>query len=198
VRWILKRIAKSFDPTKCSGVRHEVRVGKYDQWTKSLIGTIKGRDRRSVDEYGDVVVRPSRYRVDWRFVSTFLSVVEFCLQKSPNEDGSLPQVRAEDIWARCYEGGQANVPFCEKRWAICRDWLERQGIIKIVDRNWQRGKAMRWTVGNPRRAPPPSALLGATATGGPHPREPCALGRSRLTRTTGSARPCGRAPPECV
>jgi hypothetical protein len=146
VRWILKRIAKTFDANKCSGVRHEVQIGKFDNWARSFIGTIGGRDRRSLDEYGNIVVKESPYRVDWRFVSTFLSVVEFCLQKSPNEDGSLPQVRAEDIWARCYGGGQATVPFCEKRWAICRDWLERQGIIRIVDRNWHRGKAMRWAV----------------------------------------------------
>lgn len=38
--------------------------------------------------------------------------------------------------------------FCEKRWAVCLDWLESQGVIKIVDRDWQRGKAMRWAVGN--------------------------------------------------
>ena len=39
------------------------------------------------------------------------------------------------------------MPFCEKKWAICRDWLEQQGVITIVDRDWQRGKAMRWAVG---------------------------------------------------
>ena len=147
VRWILKRIAETFDPAKCKGIRYEVQVGKFDNWAKSFVGAVRGRDHRSLDEYGNSVVRESRYRVDWRFASTFLSVVEFCLETSPNEDGSLPQVRAEDIWSRCYEGGQAMVPFCEKKWAICRDWLESQGIIKIVDRNWQRGKAMRWAVG---------------------------------------------------
>jgi hypothetical protein len=147
VRWILKRIAQTFDPAKCSGVRHDVQVGKFDNWARSFIGTIRGRDYRSLDEYGNGVVRESKYRVDWRFVSMFLSVVEFCLKTSPNNDGSLPQVRAGDIWTRCYEGGQTQVPFCEKRWAICRDWVERQGIITVVDRDWHRGKAMRWAVG---------------------------------------------------
>ena len=126
VRWILRRIAETFDPAKCSGVRHEIEVGKFDNWAKTFVGTVRGRDRYDLDDYGNEVIRESRYQVDWRFASTFLSVVEFCLVKSPNEDGSLPQVRAEDIWARCFEGGQSEVPFCEKKWAICRDWLERR------------------------------------------------------------------------
>jgi hypothetical protein len=146
VRWILKRIAKTFDPSKCRGVHRDVQVGKYHQWAQQHVGRIKGRDRRDVNEYGEVVVRKSRRVVEGKFVSTFLSIVEFCLITSPNEDGSLPQVRAEQIWSRCYQNGQTTVPFDDKKWAICRDWLERQGIIKVVDRNWHRGKAMRWAV----------------------------------------------------
>lgn len=146
VRWILRRIAETFDPAKCQGVRHEVEIGKFDQYARSIMGSIKGQGRRSMDEYGNAVVKENRYRVDWRFASMFLSVVEFCLIKSPNDDKSLPQVRAEDIWDRCVQGGLTDVPFCEKKWAICRDWLERRGIIKVVDRKWQRGKAMRWEV----------------------------------------------------
>jgi hypothetical protein len=147
VKWILKRIAVTFDVSKCQGVRNDAPIGKYDNWARHHVGTIKGYDRRDVDEYGNVVVRRNRYQVDWRFVSTFLSVVEFALVSSPNEDGSLPQVRAEDLWNRCYESDLVKVPFNDKKWAICRDWLERQGVIRIVDRNWQRGKAMRWQVG---------------------------------------------------
>ena len=147
VRWILKRIARTFDPSKCSGIRHEIPVGKYDQWAQVFVGTVRGRDSRGLDEFGNMVVRRSRYPVDWRFTSIFLSVVEYCLVVSPNNDGSLPQVRAEEIWSRCYEGGQTKVPFSERRWAVCRDWLESRGIIKVVDRDWQRGKAMRWSVG---------------------------------------------------
>jgi hypothetical protein len=129
------------------GVRHEIPVGKYDQWARTSIGTVRGRDHRSLDEFGNLVVQRNRYPVDWRFTSTFLSVVEYCLVVSPNEDGSVPQVRAAEIWSRCYEGGKTTVPFCERKWAVCRDWLEGQGIINVVDRDWQRGKAMRWAVG---------------------------------------------------
>ena len=146
VRWILRQIAKTFDPSKCQGVRHEVPIGKYDQWAKHHVGQIKGKSRRDLDDFGNLIIQENRYRVNWSFTSAFLSVVEFCLITSPNEDGSLPQVRAEDIWNRCYAGGQIGMPFDEKKWAICRDWLERKGIIKVVDRNWQRGKAMRWAV----------------------------------------------------
>ena len=150
VKWILKRIAKTFDSAKCRGVRHEIKVGQYNNWARSHVGStgIKGRDRRSIDEYGNEVVTRSRYRVDWQFVSMVCSIVEFCLVDSPNEDGSLPQARAEELWSRCFEGGQVQVRFCEKKWAICRDWLERLGVVKIVDRNWRRGQAMRWKVGD--------------------------------------------------
>ena len=146
VKWILRYIAKTFDPAKCRGVRHEVPIGKYDNWAIHHVGTIRGQGRKIVDEYGDVHVRENRYTIDRRFVSTFLSIVEYCLIISPNEDGSLPQARAEDIWNRCYEGGQTQMPFSQKKWAICRDWLEKQGVIKVVDRDWHRGKAMRWKV----------------------------------------------------
>lgn len=161
VRWILKRIAETFDPAKCRGFGQdgqgradvtdcpgidEVRIGKYHRWAQTHIGTIKGRQRQDLSEYGEVVVRESRHVVRWQFASVFLSIVDFCLNVSPNDDGSLPQVRAQEIWSRCYDNGQTSVPFSDKKWAICRDWLERQGIIKVLDRNWHRGKAMRWAV----------------------------------------------------
>ena len=147
VRWILKRIAKTFDASKCHGVRHDVQVGKFDQWAKHHVGTIRGRDRRTMDEFGNVVIRKNRYKVGWQFVSAFLFIIEYCLITSPNKDSSLPQDRAEENWTRCYEGGLIKIPFCDRKWAICRDWLEKQGVIKVVDRNWRRNKAMRWEVG---------------------------------------------------
>ncbi len=146
VRWILKRIAKTFDASKCCGVRYSISIGKYDNWARHHVGTIRGTDRRDLDEQGNLVVRPNYRQVDWRFVSVFLAIIEYCLVISPNEDGSLPQVRAEDLWKRCYYGGLTSVKFDERKWAICRDWLEKQCVIKVVDRNWHRGKAMRWAV----------------------------------------------------
>lgn len=143
VRWILKRIAKTFDASKCRGVRHEIEVGEFDGWARTHASHgIRCRGRQTVDEFGNIVVKKRRGRADWRFVSVFLSVAKFCLTVDPNEDGSLPQARAEELWSRCCE----EVPFCERKWAVCRDWLEKQGIIKIVDRRFWRGKAMRWAV----------------------------------------------------
>ena len=146
VRWILSRIAKTFDVSRCHGVRHDVQVGKYDQWARTHVGTIRGHDRRTMDEYGNVTVRENRHQVGWQFVTGFLSVAEYCLVSSPNEDGSLPHARAKDVWDRCYQGGLIKMPFCDRKWAICRDWLERRGVLKITDRNWHRGKAMQWEV----------------------------------------------------
>jgi hypothetical protein len=148
VGWILKRIAKTFDASRCRGVRHDVQVGKFDQWARHHVGVIKGNDRRTMDEFGNVIVRKNRYKVGWQFVSAFLSIVEYCLVTCPNKDGSLPGDRAEENWTRCYEGGLIEMPFCDRKWAICRDWLEKQGVIKVVDRKWHRKKAMRWKVGH--------------------------------------------------
>ena len=145
--WILQHVAETFDPAKCCGPRYRISFGKYDKWAHAhAFGGIRGRDRRFVDEYGNVVVKKSRRMVGWQFVSAFLSVIEFCLISDPNEDGSLPQDRAEDLWDGCFKAGLIKVPFCEKKWSICRDWLEEQGVIKIVDRRYWRGRAMRWAV----------------------------------------------------
>jgi hypothetical protein len=146
LKWILNRISKTFDASKCHGIRCDVQVGKFDQWARTHVGTIKGSDHRSMDEYGEVSVRENRYGVDWQFASAFLSVVEYCLVTSSNEDGSLPHVRAKNIWDRCYEGGLIKTPFCDRKWKLCRDWLERKGVLEVTDRHWHRGKAMRWEV----------------------------------------------------
>ena len=112
VRWILKRIAKTFDAAKCRGVRHEIEVGQFDNWSRCHASHgIKRRDRQMVDEFGNIVVKKRRGRADWRFVSVFLSVAKFCLAVDPNDDGSLPQARAKELWSRCC----SEVPFCERQ-----------------------------------------------------------------------------------
>ena len=113
-------------------------------WTE-----LSGHHRALFEHYSEAIGQQTfaARKVGWQFVSAFLSIVEYCLVTSPNKDGSLPQDRAEEDWTRCYEGGLIKMPFCDRKWAICRDWLEKQGVIKVVDRNWRRNKAMRWEVG---------------------------------------------------
>ena len=40
------------------------------------------------------------------------------------------------------------MPFCERNGRFAGTGWSSQGVIAIVDRDWQRGKAMRWAVGD--------------------------------------------------
>jgi hypothetical protein len=60
-----------------------------------------------------------------------------------NEDHSLPPNRAEQLWTAL----NVSVKFDARKWAVCRDQLEKYGIISVIDRNYSSGKAMKWDVG---------------------------------------------------
>lgn len=154
VKGLLKRIALTFDANKCSSSDdpldiNRIKVGKYDQWARHFVGKVTGINRQ-VDEYGNVVERRGA-SVDWKWVSVFLSVVEYCCVSCRNEDGSLPQDWAEGIWLALFDAGRISVKWDDRKWKTARDWLERRGVIRIVDRNWWfghgNGKAMKWAVG---------------------------------------------------
>ena len=159
VAYLLNRIALTFDRSKCGSNGQskpnpldiwKINVGKYDNWAKHFIGKVTGR-RRTVDEYGNVVERRSS-TVDWKWVSVFLSVVEYCCVTSPNEDGTLPHDRAEKVWLKLHEMGRISCKWDDRKWKVARDWLETMKIIRILDRNWVfahgDGKAMKWAVGS--------------------------------------------------
>ncbi len=154
VKGLLKRIARTFDPNKCRSSEDSldismINVGRYEQWARHHVGQVTGI-KRHVDEYGNVVERRG-VSVDWLFVSVFLSVVEYCCVTCPNEDGTLPHDRAEQIWLSLRDSGRITVKWNDRKWKVAREWLERRGVIKIVDRNWEfrngNGKAMKWSVG---------------------------------------------------
>jgi hypothetical protein len=153
VAYLLRRIAITFDPKKCrlsddSLDIDKINIGKYDQWARRFVGKVTGINRH-VDEFGKVVERRGA-SVDWRWVSVFLSVVEYCCVTSPNEDGTLPHIRAEQIWLALQASGRITAKWDDRKWKVARDWLERKGVIKIEDRNWVfghgGGKAMKWAV----------------------------------------------------
>jgi hypothetical protein len=155
VQYLLNGIALTFDPTKCCGTANRpgasspINIGKYDNWARSFMSKVTGT-RTRVDEYGTVFETKS-VSVDWRWISAFLSVVEHCCVTCPNEDGSLPQHWAEFIWRSLNETGVISLKWDDRKWKVSRDWLEKRGVIKIVDRSWQYrqgdGKAMIWAVG---------------------------------------------------
>ncbi len=154
VKGLLKRIARTFDPNKCGSSEdyldiNKINVGKYEQWAAHHVGKVTGI-KRHVDEYGNVVERRGA-TVDWKFVAVALSLIEHCCVTCRNEDGSFPQDWAEKLWLRLLDAGRITVKWDDRKWKVARDWLERKGVIRIVDRNWEfrhgDGKAMKWAVG---------------------------------------------------
>lgn len=151
VRGILKFIARTFDPNKCvkpNDSTAAVNIGKYDAWAKKKFpnGLVGCKQRRNVTETFEIVEVKERVAVSWQFISVFVSVCEYCLLLDKNEDGSLPHQRAKDLWNWLYEKNLVAVSFDDRKWAVCRDGLEKLGIIKITDRSYEAKKAMKWAV----------------------------------------------------
>jgi hypothetical protein len=145
VRSILNFIARTFDPAKCA--KGSVNVGKYDAWAeKKFPQGLTARGRKGMDEYGEVV-EGQGVQVGPRFIAAFVAVCEFALLADKNRDDSLPHRRAEELWEALHAKGLVPVAFCARKWAACRDELERHGIIRVTDRDYGPGKAMRWDVG---------------------------------------------------
>jgi len=145
---ILTFIGKTFDPSLCVGVRHEINFGKYDKWAKRhRPDGWRSGSRRSLDQFGNVIVRQrSRTVADWQFVSVFLSLIKYLVGQDKNNDDSVPSARAASLWTLLYEQGVISVPYCPRKWKIVRDHLERLGILKI-DHHYHRGQAMKWWAG---------------------------------------------------
>ena len=145
VRDILRFIGQTFDPEKCNSSdegKPEIKVGKYDNWARHHLGEVRTPAKLGIDEYGRPRTVKAAVRADHRDFSEFLSVFEFCAVIDPNEDTSIPEKRAKAVWPAKYRAWNP------LRWRLCRDILERLGVIKITDRNWRPGKAMRYTPGN--------------------------------------------------
>jgi hypothetical protein len=142
---ILRFIALTFDPAKCA--KGSVNVRKYDEWAERKFpqGLI-ARGRRGMDEYGQRVDGQGLH-VGPRFIAAFVAVCEFALLTDKNRDDSLPHRRAQELWEALHAKGLISVAFCARKWAACRDELERCGIVKVTDRDYGPGKAMRWEVG---------------------------------------------------
>jgi hypothetical protein len=142
---ILRFIATTFDPARCA--RESVNVHKYGQWAeKKFPEGLIACGRKSLTEYGEVVGGP-QVNVGPQFIAAFVAVCEFALLTDKNQDGSLPHRRAEQLWEALHPKGLLSVAFCARKWAACRDELERHGIVKVTDRDYGPGKAMRWDVG---------------------------------------------------
>jgi hypothetical protein len=146
---ILRFIGKTFDPSLCTGVRHEINFRKYDGWAKQHCPDgWRASPHRWLDQFGNILTRQrSRTVADWQFISVFLSIAEYLVQQDKNEDDSVPSARAESLWTLLYEQGVISIPFCPRKWKIVRDRLEKLDVLKI-DHHYYPGQAMKWWIGS--------------------------------------------------
>ncbi len=157
VRGILTFIARTFDASRCRGkcgktasVPHwfQQNADKYAPWAlKKFPDGLAGGKRKVVGLDGDVVKVGQVVHVGPQFIAAFVAVCEFCLLVDPNTDGTLPHHRAKELWNALQGIGLFSVPFCPRKWAVCREELVRWGIVTITDRQFHAGKAMGWAVG---------------------------------------------------
>lgn len=145
VRDILRFIEGTFDAARYAN--GSVNVGKYDGWAEEKFPVgLTGRTSKGMDEHGNVT-QGQAVHVGTSFIAVFLAVAEFALLTDKNEDSTLPHRRAEQLWEALYSKGLTTVRFDARKWAVCRDELERHGIIRVTDRNYGHGKAMKWAPG---------------------------------------------------
>ena len=143
---ILTFIGQTFDASKCA--KGSVNIGKFDEWAKKAFPTgFKGRNRRYLDEKGEIAESHHRTCISAKFISVFMSIAEFALLIDKNKDGSFPHKRAEQVWNALYAKNLITVKFCARKWAQTRERLVHQGIIVITDRNYGPDKAMKWEEG---------------------------------------------------
>jgi hypothetical protein len=146
VKSILRFVARTFDARKCGN--GSVNVGKYDAWARRSFPTgLVGGKGDYLTEEGTVVRFSKNVRVGPEFIGVFMAVCEFALLIDKNRDDSLPHARAEELWDKLHAEGVIAVKFDARKWAVCRDQLEKHGIIQITDRCYGHGKAMKWAVG---------------------------------------------------
>lgn len=146
VRDILKFISRTFDASKCAN--GHVNVGKYDAWAaKKFPNGLVGGKSRYMDEDGNVIEVPKIMHVGTKFIAVFMAVTEFAILIDKNKDDTFPHNRADELWDALYAKGLIPVKFNARKWAVCRDEIERHEIIAIPDRNYGQGRAMKWATG---------------------------------------------------
>lgn len=154
VKNILKRIAKTFDLNKCSTRTMDAakleawsvaNANKYEAWAKKKFPTGITGGKQYVGEDGEIYQQ--HLHVGPQFIGVFIAVCEFGLVVDRNDDDSLPHERAKKTWKALHDKGLVTVPFCDRKWAVCRDVLDGYDIVKVIDRDYCSNKAMKWAVG---------------------------------------------------
>ncbi|QDV69013.1 hypothetical protein Poly24_27270 [Rosistilla carotiformis] len=150
---ILSYIEDSFDPALLGNddARPVVlKSGKFSWWVSKKFGRginmeAKTRLVRTFDPVSlTAPVTVTKAFVPARFIETFTTVANFCLNDDPLENKAVPTNRFKKIWNMVVDGAVWNQTYFQ----IVRDMFDRMGIIKIYDRNHETGKAWRWVSGS--------------------------------------------------
>src|SRR5262249_27760933 len=120
-------------------------INKYDAWASKKFPTGITGCKKHVGEDGETF--HEKRHVEPEFIAVFIAICEFGLLEDKNEDNSLPHERAKQAWTALYEKKLVKIPFCDRKWPVCRDVLEGYSIVKVTDRQYSTGKAMKWALG---------------------------------------------------
>jgi hypothetical protein len=141
VKQILARIAKTFDPTKCSSNVHQLEAHSLQQ-KRAFVQHYYPRGIAYHHDPG--VTQPSN--ISCEHAAVFLTITEFCLIHSPNPDASVPRERFESLWKQMRERKLTSACWNRHHWIRLRELFVNEGMIEITDREFAPGKAMRWRI----------------------------------------------------
>jgi len=148
VSQILEHLKKDFDPKLLRSDSKELcslSAGKYAWWVRNHIGSNMIADVVSLQAFDPVKLTApvKRVSVPARFIQTFLTVADFCLNQDPLENKAVPTSRIKRIWKMVVGGAAWNQTYFQ----IVRDRLDKMGVVHIFDRHHDNNKAWRWDAG---------------------------------------------------
>jgi hypothetical protein len=82
------------------------------------------------------------YGARWAVTETDFAqavVLQRFFTENRNPDGSLPQMRAQELWTALYDTGDFMRPWNHHRWKAIRDWMSQMGWLDWQDNRYQIG-----------------------------------------------------------
>lgn len=144
VAYILEHyVGPSFDASRCGGGADldplRLLAERYVRWASKKFGTASV----GTDEKGRV--RP----VESNDIGVLAAIAEFCLKvdQGPKADGGMPWERVAALWGTLHAAGIAEHAACSVRWRRVREFLDRHGIVVVIDRKKRSGKSFRYALG---------------------------------------------------
>ena len=137
IEWIIKYIAQTFDPAKCS--KGQIELGKFDAYVRQRFPEGICFEESRLNQDGETYRRETFVDCDW--ISKALGIIDHALTDR-NQDQSLPQERAKQHWLAIYKTG-----WDDQKWKAVRETLSKSEVVKIIDRTYYPGQAMKWDWG---------------------------------------------------